>query len=157
MAQEWNSRTLGCCLGALLWLCAPAMAGGQVTTATMYGNVTDGSGAQIPGASVIIVNEETGASQTATTSTTGEFTFNFLPGGRYTLTITTSGFKEQTESGIELTAGERVRRTYALQIGSLAEKVTVTAETPLINTVNAEQLISHGTLEVREMPLARRK
>ena len=156
MDQEWNSRTLGCCIGALLWLCAPAMARGQVTTATMYGNVTDGSGAQVPGASVIIVNEETGASQTATTSTTGEFTFNFLPGGRYTLTITTSGFKEQTESAIELSAGERVRRTYTLQIGSLAEKVTVTAGTPLVNTVNAEQLISHGTLEVREMPLARR-
>ena len=44
MDQEWNSRTLGCCIGALLWLCAPAMARGQVTTATMYGNVTDGSG-----------------------------------------------------------------------------------------------------------------
>ena len=97
MVQEWNSRILGCCIAALL--CAPAMARGQVTTATMYGNVTDGSGAQIPGASVTIVNEETGVSQTATTNDQGEFTFNFLQDGRYTLTITASGFKEQTQSG----------------------------------------------------------
>ncbi len=78
------------------------------------------------------------------------------PVGRYSLTITATGFKEQTESGIELTAGQRVRRTYALEIGSLTEKVTVTAGKPLVNTVNAEQLISHDTTEVREMPLARR-
>ena len=59
MVQQWNSRILGCCIGA--FVVCPAMAGGQVTTATVYGNVTDGSGAQIPGAPVVIVNEETGA------------------------------------------------------------------------------------------------
>ena len=154
MVHEWRPRVVILCLGMSL-LC-PALVRGQVTTATVYGNVTDGSGAQIPSAPVIIVNEETGSTQTATTDRTGEFTFNFLPVGRYSLTITATGFKEQTESGIELTAGLRVRRTYALEIGSLTEKVTVTAGKPLVNTVNAEQLISHDTTEVREMPLARR-
>lgn len=154
MVHEWRPRVLLFCLGVSLL--SPAPVHGQVTTATVYGNVTDGSGAQIPSAPVIIVNEETGSTQTATTNRTGEFTFNFLPVGRYSLTITATGFKEQTESGIELTAGLRVRRTYALEIGSLTEKVTVTAGKPLVNTVNAEQLISHDTLEVREMPLARR-
>jgi hypothetical protein len=43
-----------------------------------------------------------------------------------------------------------------LEIGAVTEKVTVTAGTPLVNTVNAQQLVSHGTTEVREMPLARR-
>ena len=154
MVHDWRSRVVIFCVGMSL-LC-PAIVQGQVTTATVYGNVTDGSGAQIPGAPVVIVNEETGSTQTATTNRTGEFTFTFLPVGRYSLTITATGFKEQTESGIELTAGQRVRRTYALEIGSLTEKVTVTAGKPLVNTVNAEQLISHDTIEVREMPLARR-
>ena len=154
MVHNWRPRVVVFCLGVSL-LC-PAIVQGQVTTATVYGNVTDGSGAQIPSAPVVIVNEETGSTQTATTNRTGEFTFTFLPVGRYSLTITATGFKEQTESGIELTAGQRVRRTYALEIGSLTEKVTVTAGKPLVNTVNAEQLISHDTTEVREMPLARR-
>ena len=154
MAQEWRSRILLFCLG--ISFLSPSIIHAQVTTATVYGNVADGSGAQIAGAPVIIVNEETGSVQTATTSTAGEFTFNFLPVGRYSLTITADGFKEQTESGIELTAGQRVRRSYSLEIGSITEKVTVTAGKPLVNTVNAEQLITHGTTEVREMPLVRR-
>lgn len=154
MVQELHSRIF-VSLVAMSLFC-PAILSAQVTTATVYGNVGDPSGAQIPGAAVIIVNEETGSVQTATTSTTGEFTFNFLSVGRYSLTITASGFKEQSESGIELTAGQRVRRAYTLEIGSLTDKVTVTAGRPLVNTVNAEQLISHGTTEIREMPLARR-
>lgn len=154
MVQKWHSRVLVLCMTGVLF--GPALVHGQVTTATVYGNVTDSSGAQIPGAPVVIVNEETGSTQTATTSSTGEFTFNFLAVGRYSLTIAASGFKEHTESGIELTAGQRVRRTYALEIGSLTERVTVTAGRPLVNTVNAEQLSSHSTIEVREMPLARR-
>ncbi len=154
MVQEWPSRIFALCLGALLL--SPVSIHAQVTTATVYGAVTDGSGAQIPGVPIIIVHEETGSVQTATTSTSGEFTFNFLPVGRYSLTITASGFKEQTESGIELTAGTTLRRTYALEIGSMNEKVTVTAGKPVVNTVNAEQMISHGTTEIREMPLARR-
>jgi hypothetical protein len=68
MAQAWHSRILALCIGGSLVF--PAIIHGQVTTATVYGNVTDGSGAQIPGAPVIIVNEETGAVQTATTSAT---------------------------------------------------------------------------------------
>ena len=154
MVQRWHFRILALCISGSLVFSATVQ--GQVTTATVYGNVADSSAAQIPGAAVIIVNEETGSVQTATTSATGEFTFNFVPIGRYSLTITANGFKEQTEAGIELTAGQRVRRTFTLEIGSLTEKVTVTAGKPLVNTVNAEQLISHGTTEVREMPLARR-
>ncbi|MBA3441104.1 MAG: carboxypeptidase regulatory-like domain-containing protein [Pyrinomonadaceae bacterium] len=134
----------------------PTKIQGQVTTATIYGNVTDASGAQVPAATVTIVNEQTGATQTATTNETGEFTFDFLPVGRYSLSIKASGFKEQNQPNIELTGGQRLRLSYALEIGALTEKVTVTADTPLINAVNAEQLISHNTTEVREMPLARR-
>jgi hypothetical protein len=128
----------------------------QVTTATIYGNVTDASGAQIPGAVVTITNAETNAAQNVTTNDSGEFTFNFLQVGRYNLSISAGGFKEQTQNSIEVTGGQRLRLNYALEVGAITEKITVTAELPLINNVNAEQQISHGTAEVREMPLARR-
>jgi hypothetical protein len=154
MAQGCRSRVLLLCAAAALF--CPPLARAQVSTATFYGTVADHSGGQLPGATIVIANEETGSTQTATSSGAGEFTFNFLPAGRYRLTITAGGFKEQTEAGIELTAGQRVRRTYALEIGSLSEKVTVTADKPIVNTVSAEQLISHSTIEVRELPLARR-
>jgi hypothetical protein len=72
MAQSWQSRILALCIGGSLVF--PATIQGQATTATVYGNVTDGSGAQVVGVPVIIVNEETGSVQTATTSAAGEFT-----------------------------------------------------------------------------------
>ncbi|MGI9167614.1 MAG: carboxypeptidase regulatory-like domain-containing protein, partial [Pyrinomonadaceae bacterium] len=128
----------------------------QVTTANIYGNVTDSGGAQLPGAVVTITNDQTSATQSATTNDEGEFTFNFLQVGRYSLSIAASGFKEQTQNAIELTGGQRVRLNYELEVGAITEKVLVTTEAPLINAVNAEQLISHNTVEVRELPLARR-
>lgn len=140
---------------AILLLTSPASQA-QVTTATIYGNVTDATGAQLPGAVVTIKNEETSAAQNATTNDEGAFTFNFLQVGRYTLSISASGFKEQTQNAIELTGGQRLRLNYALEIGAISEKITVTAEVPIINSVNAEQLISHNTVEVRELPLSRR-
>ncbi len=112
----------------------------QVTTATIYGNVTDAAEAQLPGAVVTITNEQTNATQSATTNDEGEFTFNFLQVGRYTLSITANGFKEQTQSGIELTGGQRVRLNSALETGAVTEKVTVTAETPLM--LNSSHLIT---------------
>lgn len=139
----------------VLFFVAPAVRA-QVNTATIYGNVTDSSGSQFPGAVVTITNEQTGATQSATTNQEGEFTFEFLQIGRYTLAISASGFKEQSQPNIELIGGQRLRLNYALEVGSISEKVTVTSETPLINAVNAEQQISHGTEQVRELPLARR-
>lgn len=148
------SRRLTFAVAALL-LCA-TMIRAQVTTATIYGNVTDASGAQVAGATVSVLNRQTGSTQSATTDDTGEFTFNFLPVGAYDITITAGGFKEQAQPNVELAGGQRVRLSYALEVGEVTEKVTVTSETPIINAVNAEQLISHDTTEVREMPLARR-
>lgn len=154
MCRQKISLTIMVAIGFLLITSTAIHA--QVTTTTIYGNVTDAAGAQIPGAIVTITNEQTGATQSATTNDEGEFTFNFLQIGRYTLSISASGFKEQTQTNIELTGGQRLRLNYALEIGAVTEKVTVTAETPLINAVNAEQLISHNTQQVRELPLARR-
>jgi hypothetical protein len=137
-------------------LLATAAVRAQVTTATIYGIVTDPSGATVPGATVTITNEATNAAQTARTNEEGEFTFNFLQVGRYTLSIAAGGFKEQTQQGVELSAGQRVRLNYNLEVGAVSDKVTVTAESPLINAVNSEQLIAHTEVEAREMPLARR-
>jgi outer membrane receptor protein involved in Fe transport len=139
---------------ALLFTTAAVRA--QVTTATIYGIVTDPSGATVQAATVTINNEQTNAALTATTNQEGEFTFNFLQVGRYTLTVTAAGFKEQQQQGVDLSAGQRLRLYYKLEIGTVTDKVTVTAEAPLLNAVNGEQQIAHTQVEAREMPLPRR-
>lgn len=128
----------------------------QVTTATLYGTVQDSSGAPISGASVKAVNEASGSVFTATTDGTGEFTLTFLPVGRYDLIIAASGFKEQTQEKVELTAGQRLRLSFGMVVGQLSEKVTVTAEISTLQNVSPEQLVTHSTVQVRELPLARR-
>jgi hypothetical protein len=128
----------------------------QATTATIYGSVSDPSGARIAGTTVTATNEATAAAVTVTTNDLGEFTLNFLPVGRYSLSIKASGFKEKTQQNVELSAGQRLRLSYTMEVGEVTEKVLVTAETPLVNSVNPEQQISHTTLEVTELPLPRR-
>src|SRR3712207_4566177 len=118
------SRVITFAFCALLLTTAAVRA--QVTTATIYGVVTDPSGATVPGAAVTITNEQTNATQSVTTNEDGEFTFNFIQVGRYTLSIAAGGFKEQTQQGVELSAGQRVRLNYNLEVGAVSDKVTVT-------------------------------
>ena len=143
-------------LVAFLVLTGTAELRAQVTTATLYGTVQDSSGAPISGASVKAVNEASGSVFTATTDGTGEFTLTFLPVGRYDLIIAASGFKEQTQEKVELTAGQRLRLSFGMVVGQLSEKVTVTAELSTLQNVSPEQLVTHSTVQVRELPLARR-
>jgi Carboxypeptidase regulatory-like domain/TonB dependent receptor len=128
----------------------------QVNTATIYGTVTEPSGASVRGANVTVSNEQTGATYNTTTSEGGEFTFTFLPVGRYSVVIRASGFKEERRTGLELMAGKEMRLKYLLSLGDLTESVTVSAEAPLINTANAEQDHSLNNLRLAELPTANR-
>ncbi len=146
-----------CCLfAALVGLLAAWPGFGQVTTATIYGTVVDGSGAAIPNASIHIENELTSAVSTASSDSSGEFTVTFLPVGRYTVTIEAGGFKLYKQAGLELAAGQRVRLSFALEIGSINESIAVTAEAPLVVASTAEQRTHLATQEVVELPLSRR-
>src|SRR5262245_37868642 len=124
-------------LGLLLLLMQPVWA--QVTTATVYGTVLDPTGARIPGASINLTQQETGTVSTKLTTETGEFQFDFVRPGTYTISIELPGFKKYQASGIQLVGGQSVRQTYTLEVGQTTETVAVEAAAPLVNTVSAEQ------------------
>ncbi len=129
----------------------------QVTTATFYGIVTDATGAAIVGASASLTNQATQATlQQTSDSTTGEFVFNFVPVGTYSLRIEAKGFKTSVNAGIELRAGQNLRRTFPLEIGALSERVEVTANAPMVNSVSAEQRESIAEVQAMQLPLSRR-
>ncbi len=133
-----------------------AVAPGQETTATFFGVVTDPTGAAIPGAAVTFQHRATGGVATKNSDWTGEFQFDFLRVGTYTLTIQAPGFKRFESSGLELGAAQRVRQTFVLEVGSVTEIVEVTGQTPLVNTVSAEQRESLSSRQLLELPVARR-
>ena len=72
---------------------------GQTNTATVYGSVTDPSGAVLPHTTIEAVNTSTGARSTATSNAEGQFTLNFLPIGTYKFTASISGFQDTGERG----------------------------------------------------------
>lgn len=128
----------------------------QVTTATLYGIVRDPSGVMVPGASVTLTHEATGAVKQTTTGDTGEFVLTALPLGSYALKIEMPGFKTYLSKGIELGAGQNVRRTFTLELGGVADTVTVESTASLVNTVSPEQRESFARMQVTELPLSRR-
>lgn len=128
----------------------------QVTTATFYGIVTDPSGAAVPGASATLVHQETNSAMTRTADSNGEFAFDFLRVGTYDLQIEASGFKKYEVRGVELTAGQTLRRSFPLEVGTVRETVTVDAQAPLVSTASSEQMQTFESNKVTELPLGRR-
>jgi len=128
----------------------------QLTTATFYAIATDSSGALVPGATVTLTHNGTGTVTTKKTNSSGEAAFDFLRVGSYTLTIESQGFKKYQSTGLELRAGENVRRTFALELGNVSETVNVEATAPLVNTVDAHQQENFSRTQVTELPMARR-
>jgi hypothetical protein len=143
-------------LSAAILLLVSIAAHAQVTTSTLVGLVRDASNAVIPGATVVATHEGTGVAREGISDANGEFVFSALPSGPYTVKIELTGFKALENRGMQLGAGQTVRQTFALEVGAMAETVTVAGEAPLIETAASLQSDSLGSQEVRELPVNRR-
>ncbi|MFT4112605.1 TonB-dependent receptor domain-containing protein [Silvibacterium sp.] len=113
-------------------LAVPAMA--QYTTAKLSGIVTDNSGAAVPGAAVSVEQIGTGYKQAIRTGSTGEYLFPSLPVGVYRLTVEMANFTTYVQNGIVLSVGQSPTQNVALQVGSVNQQVTVTANASLVTT-----------------------
>jgi hypothetical protein len=145
---HWYHVALFFCFAAICRLTA------QTPTATLLGTVTDPSGAAVVGAKVEVRNSGTNEVRKAQTDARGEFTMPNLAAGYYDVNIVQDGFRTLNQSGLELQLDQQARMEYRLQLGSLAEKVEVTASVPLVNTdngaVKGDVMVSQ---EMVEMPL----
>ena len=118
----------------LVCLAWTSVAHAQIRSATLTGTVTDPQKAIVPGATVVVTNEGTNASQELVTNDAGLFTAPLLPAGTYSVTVTLSGFAPFKRSGIILNATETVRVPVELSVGTLDQTVEVSAEAPLLQT-----------------------
>ncbi len=137
-----STRQLGAkavALSIVCLLCFSSFAPAQTITGEITGTVVDQSDAVIPGATVELVREGTSASRVGTTNQAGIFVFPALPPGTYTLKVNSAGFRSFEQSGIVLSANERVAAgQIKLQVGGAAEKVTVSAESSQIQTESVQ-------------------
>src|SRR5213083_262360 len=124
---------------ALILASSPALA--QITTGTVSGNVKDAQGGVIPGATVVLISETRGTrSAPAVTNEAGNYVFPNVTPDTYTVEIALEGFKGVKRAGVIVSGGDRVGvQPLTLETGALAETVTVTAESPLVQTQSAER------------------
>ena len=99
----------------------------QTITSRIRGVVTDTSGAVVPGAEVTMLHEATGLKRTAPANASGQYSFDAVPLGKYTISVTMQGFKKFSSSGNELQVGEPLTIDVALAPGVVSEEVTVVA------------------------------
>src|SRR5262245_30075593 len=135
------SKHIGCLRGIGLLLVLSLLAAdatfAQRNAASIFGTVTDASGAAIPRVSVKATNENTGVISTATTNEVGNFTILDLAPGSYTLTATAQGFKQLVQQHIVLNVDQRAQSNGTLHVGDTSESVTVQAEIPLVDSTHA--------------------
>lgn len=127
------------------------------TNATLTGTVSDGSGAVIPGAEIVIMNMETGESYTTATNETGSYTIPFIKPGTFELIVTTAGFKQYTREGIRLDTASAVRADAVMELGEVTESVTVEADVPLLKTENSSVGGVIKNRSIANMPLLGRR
>src|SRR5574341_101921 len=130
--------------------CPPVMA--QATTGTLKGDVADPQGAAVAGATVTVRNEATGKEVTTTTNGEGSFTVASLLPGKYTVTVTQSGFSTKATTGVDVRVGTDTDIKIALVVGAQTETVTVTANTEEIAQTTSQISSSFETRKVEELP-----
>ena len=131
-----NSRGRTLVVFALLVLTASIHA--QRTTGDLQGVVKDASGAVLPGVSVSVTGPNIPRAQTTTTTENGSYRIANLPPGTYTVAFELSGFKTVSLQGLRVSVGGTLEQNVGLEIGALSESVSVTAETPVVDTTSNE-------------------
>jgi hypothetical protein len=130
---------------------------GQELAATLTGTVKDSSGALVAGATVTAHSEETGADiRSVTTTDTGSFNITHIPAGRYTVTVTDSGFQTFVAKSVILNVAEKHTLDVQLNPGGVSQTVEVTAENTAIQTTTAEESGTVTGEQVRELALNNR-
>ncbi len=115
-----------------LGLATPVFA--QVDTGTILGTVKDESGAVLPGATVTITHQGQSLKLTTVTGSDGTYIFTPIRSGAYVVEVEFQGFKKGIRQGIEVAIQDQAVVDFSLQAGGLTEEVTVTAESPLLQT-----------------------
>jgi hypothetical protein len=136
----------------VLSLIAVLPASAQETRGNISGTVRDNAGV-IPGATVLIVNTDTGAKQELTTNATGYFEAPLMQPGTYEITVEMTGFKRLTQRGIVLAVAQQMNIPFVLEVGAISENITVTGEAPLLDVSSVSSAQTFDSRMVESLPM----
>src|SRR5438093_3982923 len=147
-----SRRCVPCALICALLLIAGAVsAGAQQFTGGVRGLVRDANGI-IPGVAVTLTNEATNISREVTTNEAGQYSFPAVPPGTYTLKTQLTGYKTFESKGLTVGTQQFITLDIVLEVGRLEENITVTGQSPLIDTANASHAASLDREALESLP-----
>lgn len=141
---------------ALLMMCAVLAVGAfaqtSSTTGEINGSVTDSSGEGLPGVTVTVTNVNTGLTRTAYTETGGQYSVSQLPPGTYRVTAELAGLGSAQRDNVRVLLGQAANVRVILN-PSVAEEITVTAETPLVDTTQSGTTEAVTETQIDNLPI----
>jgi hypothetical protein len=137
---------LAALIGVLALTAAPAAA--QQTAGNVTGRVTDAQNAAVPGVTVTASNVQTGFVRTDVTDEAGQYRLNSLPVGTYSLTAELPGFSTVEQPGVVINVGQTIEIGFSMKVASVQETVTVTGQSPLIETTQSSV---GGVVDIRRI------
>ncbi len=129
----------------------------QLDTGSIVGAVRDPQGGVMPGVTVTATQEGTGTVYTAVTDDRGRYLFPNLRIGTYTVAAELQGFRRAVRSGLQLNVQSQLEVDFALEVGNMAEEVTVIGRAELLNTQKADIGNVVDARQVRDLPLLGRR
>ena len=139
-------------IAVILWAVVPGETRAQNTNAgDINGTVTDNTGAAIPGASVTVLNVETGVSKTYVTNDSGVYDTSSIVAGTYKITFAKAGFSTFVRSSITIIVGA-TKVDAQLSVGSVTQEVVVNTDVPLLKTENGEQTVTLSAETLAGLP-----
>jgi hypothetical protein len=150
MKASWHHLVLAL---VLLGFASPSFA--QIQTGEISGRVTDNTGAIMPGVTVTLTGDQLAQPQLSTTTATGSYQFPRLPVGTYTVTFELTGFRKVVREGVRVTLGASLQIDQQLEISTVEETVTVTGETPVVDTKTTTAKTTFDLETLQNIPSAR--
>jgi len=143
-------RTPWAALAAFLALGLPLVA--QLTTGNITGTVFDPTGATVAGATVVAHNTATNVENTTTSTSSGDYRFENLPVGTYTISVEAAGFTKAQIQNVLVQLNQTVTSNVTLQIGQASTKVEVTESAVAIDTTTAQIQSTFETKQITDLP-----
>jgi hypothetical protein len=152
MNRQQRCISLAIIAGFLLLSCT-GLWGQATASATLQGTVADKTGAVVNKADVALTSKETGAVRTTKVNDAGEYRFDGLSAGVYTLKVTAAGFSAGEVKDLEVLIGRTATQNFTLQPGAVTETVEVTGAAPLVDQTKTDVSTNITPNQITELPM----
>ncbi len=122
------------------------------TTSAIIGQVSDASGAAVPGATVTVTNKETGLRRSASSDDSGRFNFPQLKPGAYSVKVEAEGFEPQQNDAVSSALGQKQTLDFRLKVAQSKETVEISSEAPILNPENANTSTTLNAHALQDLP-----